>query len=90
MFFIGKDPSSMATISDNAPSWAEQWGTNEEPEEDNKAKEKEKGGNKKKGDVKATLDKAKATAAVGANKVKSGTLLGMKWIKSKCQKSTSK
>ncbi|KAJ8627808.1 hypothetical protein MRB53_021115 [Persea americana] len=84
----------MATVSDNAPSWADQWGTTEDLEEDNNAKAKEKGGNKKKGDVKAaaslTLDKAKATAAAGANKVKNGTLMSMKWVKSKCQKGTSK
>lgn len=73
-----------------APSWADQWGAGgigavEEVDSHDKNKDV---GNKKKGtsSSSAGLSKAKAVAVGGAQKVKNGTTMGIKWIKNKVQK----
>nr|GMD83044.1 Ankyrin repeat family protein, putative isoform 1 [Ipomoea batatas] len=69
-----------------APSWADQWGAGgigAMGEEDN-TKAKEEG--KKKEGSQGGLGKAKAVAMAGAQKVKNGTSMGIKWVKNKCQK----
>lgn len=78
-----------------APSWADQWGTSGGLYDEAKKDEtKTKGSGKKMANVKAvasaSLDKAKAAATVGAQKVKSGTSMGFKWVKTQYQKRTSK
>ncbi|XP_062209321.1 uncharacterized protein LOC133911135 [Phragmites australis] len=84
---------------DDAPTWADQWGSGDN------GSLKRAGGNgssinakadKKTvtGNVKAAASegfiKAKAAALVGAQKVKSGTSSGIKWVKEQYQKRTSK
>ncbi|KAJ7967701.1 putative Ankyrin repeat protein [Quillaja saponaria] len=73
------------------PSWADQWGAGGigAIEEDDKTKTQKDGGDKKKGDAKAGLFKAKTVALVGAQKIKSGTSNGIKWIKNHCQKKSA-
>ncbi|GMN36338.1 hypothetical protein TIFTF001_005943 [Ficus carica] len=79
-------------MASDAPSWADQWGSGGigamEEADDTKAK-KESGVNMKSGDGKAGLTKAKAAALAGAQKIKSGTSNGIKWIKNQCQKKGS-
>ncbi|EXB55127.1 hypothetical protein L484_018053 [Morus notabilis] len=75
-------------MASEAPSWADQWGAGgigALEEEDNTNSKKDTGANKK-GDGKAGLTKAKAAALAGAQKIKSGTSNGIKWIKNQCQK----
>ncbi|KAF5195339.1 hypothetical protein FRX31_015072 [Thalictrum thalictroides] len=68
-----------------APSWADQWGEGgigvfkQENKTEVKKEDKNVSNTKK-------MDKAKAAAMVGAQKVKNGTASGIKWIKTKCQK----
>ncbi|CAL4917688.1 unnamed protein product [Urochloa decumbens] len=76
---------------DDAPTWADQWGSGDDGGSNGKADS-----NKKTvaGNVKAAasegLVKAKAAALVGAHKVKSGTSSGIKWVKEQYQKRASK
>ncbi|KAK4360415.1 hypothetical protein RND71_019367 [Anisodus tanguticus] len=69
-----------------APSWADQWGTGGfgamDEEESHKSNKEINDSNKKA----AGLGKAKAVAMAGAQKVKNSTSMGIKWVKSKCQK----
>ncbi|XAR65651.1 hypothetical protein NMG60_11009827 [Bertholletia excelsa] len=67
-----------------APSWADQWGAGGigAMEEDDSTKT-ERDDKKKKT---AGFGKAKAAAVAGAQKVKSGTSMGIKWIKNQCHK----
>ncbi|XP_040378640.1 uncharacterized protein LOC121053971 [Oryza brachyantha] len=86
----------MGSKKDAAPTWAEQWGSGG----DGSSKKGGAGsgsGEKKTtvaGNVKAaaseSLVKAKAAAMVGAQKVKSGTSSGIKWVKEQYQKRASK
>ncbi|XP_072951890.1 uncharacterized protein [Typha angustifolia] len=81
--------------TDEAPSWADQWGAGGAGDDTAKNETKEKDNKKNKmANVKAaastSLDKAKAAATVGAQKVKSGTTMGIKWVKNQYQKRTSK
>uniref|UniRef100_A0A0D9VVU6 Uncharacterized protein n=1 Tax=Leersia perrieri TaxID=77586 RepID=A0A0D9VVU6_9ORYZ len=77
----------------NAPTWADQWGAGSFKKGGDGS-----GSNEKKttvaGNVKAaaseSLVKAKAAALVGAQKVKSGTSSGIKWVKDQYQKRASK
>ncbi|CDP10792.1 unnamed protein product [Coffea canephora] len=73
-------------------SWADQWGTGKTGEEDKKKRLIKKSG-KKMDDFKkvasAGFVKAKAVAVFGAKKVKTGTSLGIKWIKDQSQKRKS-
>ncbi|WOG89977.1 hypothetical protein DCAR_0209218 [Daucus carota subsp. sativus] len=72
-----------------APSWADQWGAGGigAVEEVDTLENNKDGGNKKKGtSSSAGLSKAKAVAVGGAQKVKNGTTMGIKWIKNKVQK----
>lgn len=74
-----------------APSWADQWGAGgfgAMAEEDSANTNKESN-SKKKANGKGGLDKAKATAVVGAQKIKSGASAGFKWVKNQCQKKGS-
>lgn len=87
-------------MGSKAPSWADQWGTgsfgdNEEGEKSDTKKGGGGGGNNKKmAEAKAAAsagyDKAKAAAVVGALKLKTGTSMGIKWVKNQYQKRTSK
>ena len=70
-----------------APSWADQWGAGGigAMEDDKTSNDKDAKANKK-GDGKAGLNKAKAAAMMGAQKIKSGATNSFKWVKNKCQK----
>lgn len=70
------------------PSWADQWGEGGFGAMTDKNTETNK-------DAAAALDKkptasakAKAAAIAGAQKFKNGTSMGIKWVKTKCQKKT--
>ncbi|KAG5620643.1 hypothetical protein H5410_005861 [Solanum commersonii] len=68
-----------------APSWADQWGTGgfgAMDEEEISHKNKKENDSNKKSSSSAGLGKAKAVA----QKMKNGTSIGIKWVKSKCQK----
>uniref|UniRef100_M1BRD1 Uncharacterized protein n=1 Tax=Solanum tuberosum TaxID=4113 RepID=M1BRD1_SOLTU len=68
--------------TEEAPSWADQWGTGgfgAMDEEEISHKNKKENDSKKKS---AGLGKAKAVA----QKMKNSTCIGIKWVKSKCQK----
>lgn len=75
-------------MATGAPSWADQWGTGGfgamDIEESHDIKKEND--SKKKGSV--GLGKAKAVALARAQKMKNGTSMGIKWVKSKCQKKT--
>ncbi|KAM6585715.1 hypothetical protein CsatB_012717 [Cannabis sativa] len=76
-------------MASDGPSWADQWGTGgigAMEDEDNAKKESDAN---KKGEGKAVLTKAKAAALAGAQKIKSGTSNGFKWIKNQCQKKST-
>ncbi|OIT00107.1 hypothetical protein A4A49_32023 [Nicotiana attenuata] len=78
-------------MATEAPSWADQWGSGgfgAMDEEESHKSNKENDSNKK-GSSSAGLGKAKAVAVAGAQKVKNGTSMGIKWVKSKCQKKNS-
>ncbi|ONK65515.1 uncharacterized protein A4U43_C07F37900 [Asparagus officinalis] len=83
-------------MSQEAPSWADQWSTNGGFEHcDNEyGPERSDSKGKKMASVKsaasAGLGKAKVAATAGANKMKSGTSVGLSWVKSQYQKRTSK
>ncbi|KAI3466566.1 hypothetical protein Pfo_023229 [Paulownia fortunei] len=72
------------------PSWADQWGEGGigAMEDDSSKSNKDSGGDKKVASS-AGFGKAKAVAVAGAQKVKNGTSMGIKWVKNKCQKKTS-
>ncbi|KAL8112838.1 hypothetical protein AgCh_020225 [Apium graveolens] len=75
-----------------APSWADQWGAGGigAVDEVNTVDNNKDVGSKKKGTgSSAGLSKAKAVAVGGAQKVKNGTTMGIKWIKNKVQKKNS-
>lgn len=86
--------------SKKAPSWDEQWGGGED-EHDVAVTNGNKrlgggsgsGSGKKMEEAKAAasagLGKAKAAAVVGAQKVRSGTSAGIKWVKNQYQKKCS-
>lgn len=81
------------SMASEGPSWADQWGTGGigAMEENDSTKAKKESGVNKKGEGKAGLTKAKAAALAGAQKIKTGTSSGFKWIKNQCQKkNTSK
>jgi hypothetical protein len=75
----------------DAPSWADQWGAGGigALEEEDKANAKKEDTGNKKTNAKAGFGKAKATAMVGALKIKSGASAGIKWVKNQCQKKGS-
>lgn len=81
-------------MATDGPSWADQWGAGgigAMTEDDDKTKDKSSS-SKKKTHAKAAaagLGKAKAAAVVGAQKIKTGTSLGFKWVKNQCQKKSS-
>ncbi|KAL3850874.1 hypothetical protein ACJIZ3_012756 [Penstemon smallii] len=71
------------------PSWADQWGEGGFGAlEDDKTKTNKDVGGDKKPAGSAGFGKAKAAALSGAQKVKSSTSMGIKWVKNKCQKKT--
>ncbi|RCV42033.1 hypothetical protein SETIT_9G182700v2 [Setaria italica] len=76
---------------DDAPTWADQWGSGDDGSSNGKADDSKK---TVAGNVKAAASegfvKAKAAALVGASKVKSGTSSGIKWVKEQYQKRASK
>ncbi|KAG6466896.1 hypothetical protein ZIOFF_075298 [Zingiber officinale] len=76
----------LQSMENEAPSWADQWGTGGLDADDSKYKESGKD-NKKMEKVKAfassSFGKAKAAATVGASKAKSSTNTGIKWIKTR-------
>ncbi|XP_034571918.1 uncharacterized protein [Setaria viridis] len=76
---------------DDAPTWADQWGSGDGGSSNGKADDSKK---TVAGNVKAAASegfvKAKAAALVGASKVKSGTSSGIKWVKEQYQKRASK
>ncbi|KAJ6925479.1 hypothetical protein NC651_009998 [Populus alba x Populus x berolinensis] len=74
-------------MASEAPSWADQWGAGGfgSMEEDNYTT-KQDTSNEKKSDGKGGLNKAKAAAMSGAQKLKSGASSSFKWVKTKCQK----
>ena len=79
-------------MASEGPSWADQWGAGgigAMEEEDENAKAKKESGANKKGDSKGGLIKVKTAALAGAQKLKSGTTNGFKWIKNQCQKKGS-
>ncbi|KAK6796480.1 hypothetical protein RDI58_004181 [Solanum bulbocastanum] len=71
-----------------APSWADQWGTGGfgAMDEEESHKSKKENDSNKKNSSSAGLGKAKAVALAGAQKMKNGTSIGIKWVRSKCQK----
>lgn len=75
-------------MTTEAPSWADQWGTGGfgAMDEEESHKSKKENDSNKKGSSLAGLGKAKAVALAGAQKMKIGTSMGIKWVKSKCQK----
>ncbi|GFZ03236.1 hypothetical protein Acr_15g0018440 [Actinidia rufa] len=76
-------------MASEAPSWADQWGAGgigAMAEDDNTKTNKEDGNKKKMSASSAGLGKAKAVAVAGAQKVKTGTNMGINWVKKKCQK----
>ena len=78
-------------MATEAPTWADQWGAGgigAMGEEDNTNNKKDSNNNKK-ANGKGGLDKAKATALVGAQKIKSGASASIKWVKNQCQKKSS-
>ncbi|KAG5551729.1 hypothetical protein RHGRI_009965 [Rhododendron griersonianum] len=82
--------------SKKAPSWDEQWGGGEDEHDvavTNGNKRLGGGSCKKMEEAKAVasagLGKAKAAAVVGAQKVRSGTSSGIKWVKNQYQKKCS-
>lgn len=86
-FDLWEQGSEMAS---EAPGWADQWGAGGigALEDENKNKSVEDN-NKNKGETKSGLNKAKVAAMAGAEKIKSGTTNGIKWIKNQCQKKKS-
>ena len=75
-------------MAGEAPSWADQWGAGGigAMDEDDKKRTNKENSNKKK---MAGFGKAKEAAMAGAQKVKIGTIMGIKWIKNQCQKKKS-
>ncbi|KMZ71411.1 hypothetical protein ZOSMA_181G00470 [Zostera marina] len=79
----------------DAPSWAEQWGSGNGAEDDAR---KEAPPAENKGDrmtkmktmASTSFNKAKSATATGAVKVKSGATAGFGWLKTQYQKKTSK
>ncbi|KAM1033525.1 hypothetical protein FF1_037007 [Malus domestica] len=71
-----------------APGWADQWGAGGigALEDAESAKTGENDSSNKKAETKSGLGKAKVAAMAGAEKIKSGTSNGIKWIKNQCQK----
>lgn len=91
---IYKTDNLRASMGSKAPaSWAYQWGTREDY--DGKLSSQVGHGSSSKMDgvksaASAGLFKAKAAAVVGAQKVKTGTSLGFRWVKNHYQKRVSK
>ncbi|XP_062088389.1 uncharacterized protein LOC133794961 [Humulus lupulus] len=83
--------SCYVRMASDGPSWADQWGTGGigAMEDEDSANAKKESGVNKKGEGKAGLTKAKAAALAGAQKIKSGTSNGFKWIKNQCQKKST-
>ncbi|KAL9663901.1 hypothetical protein QQ045_019295 [Rhodiola kirilowii] len=85
--------------SKQAPSWADQWATGgsyDNPRYDDDDDQKQvdkKNGNKKLDAAKSAasvgMEKAKAGAVMSAQKVKSGTSGGIKWLKNQYSKKMS-
>ncbi|KAL6990769.1 hypothetical protein U1Q18_008890 [Sarracenia purpurea var. burkii] len=76
-------------MASEAPSWADQWGAGgigALEENDNRKINKEEGSKKTTVGSSVGLGKAKAVAIAGARKIKTGTFVGIKWIKQLCQK----
>ncbi|KAB2600943.1 hypothetical protein D8674_001948 [Pyrus ussuriensis x Pyrus communis] len=71
-----------------APGWADQWGAGGigAPEDADNTRTAEDDSNNKKAETKSGIGKAKVVAMAGAEKIKSGTSNGIKWIKNQCQK----
>ncbi|KAG6748665.1 hypothetical protein D5086_026817 [Populus alba] len=82
-------------MGSKAPSWADQWGSGSFSKEDDEkfmAKIGHNNGNasKKMAEVKAAASTGLDKAKTAAQKVKSGTSVGIKWVKNQYQKKTSK
>ncbi|KAL5731252.1 hypothetical protein ACHQM5_004000 [Ranunculus cassubicifolius] len=73
----------------DAPSWADQWGAGGIGAREEEEKNKTMGDETTKKNNMTTMDKVKAAATVGAQKIKNGTSFGIKWIKTQCQKKTA-
>lgn len=75
-------------MTTEAPGWADQWGAGGigALEDGDNNKTTENNSSNKKAETKSGLGKAKVAAMVGAEKIKSGTSNGIKWIKNQCQK----
>uniref|UniRef100_A0A6N2LRV9 Uncharacterized protein n=1 Tax=Salix viminalis TaxID=40686 RepID=A0A6N2LRV9_SALVM len=75
-------------MAGEAPSWADQWGAGGvgSMEDDSYTGTKRDTSKKEEVDAKRGLNKAKASAMSGAQKLKSGASNSFKWVKSKCQK----
>ncbi|KAF8030128.1 hypothetical protein BT93_E2532 [Corymbia citriodora subsp. variegata] len=82
-------PGRFEKMASEAPSWADQWGAGGFGAIDDDGAKKDEGSNQKKAESKTAFTKAKAAAAAGAQKIKSGTSGGIKWIKNQCQKKGS-
>uniref|UniRef100_A0A7N0UMI3 Uncharacterized protein n=1 Tax=Kalanchoe fedtschenkoi TaxID=63787 RepID=A0A7N0UMI3_KALFE len=88
-------PELWGDMGSEAPSWADQWGSGgigamEDGADDGNKTHKDDGKKKKGSETKGGgLFKAKAAAVAGANKLKTGTTMGFKWVKNRCQKKPS-
>ncbi|CAN6552746.1 unnamed protein product [Malus baccata var. baccata] len=71
-----------------APGWADQWGAGGigALEDADNTRTAENDSSNKKAETKSGIGKAKVAAMAGAEKIKSGTSNGIKWIKNQCQK----
>ncbi|KAI9087534.1 hypothetical protein K1719_030404 [Acacia pycnantha] len=76
----------MERNSSYGTSWADQWDNNPDPVAAD-AKDNHTGYKQKVGDG---LEKTKSVAKTGMSKLKQGTSVGLNWIKSKYQKTTTK
>lgn len=73
----------LGLMGTEAPSWADQWGTGGfGAMDEEEISKKENDSNKKS----SGLGKAKAVALASAKKMKNGTCVAIKWLKSKCHK----
>ncbi|KAK4360935.1 hypothetical protein RND71_019887 [Anisodus tanguticus] len=81
-------------MASDGPSWADQWGAGgigAMDEDDSYYKSSKENGNKKKASTSSSagIGKVKAVAVAGAQKVKNGPSMFIKWVRSKSQKKNS-
>lgn len=81
-------------MGSEAPNWADQWGSYADDREGDDKNTTSKKKNNKMSEFKALasagLDKTKTVAVIGAQKLKTGTSSGFKWVKNQYQKKFSK